>query len=225
MERKIKLELVDKNHYWMKGIYLLRIGGKKYVGKSVCIGNRLSDHEKAINRALANYAEWRNIGFKSEDNRKSNASYMKVAQYLHENPNITSGTIEVLQRQVCSNMLYFAEDFFLKEIYDSADCYNTASASTRPDLSKEHLWDAEIVGDRIEYFDPRIKNLRVLSSNTNNQNKEIIKQINAVKESKQFKIQRLGEKKDRMIAANPERKGAILTYILSEMQKVYEGKI
>ena len=225
MERKIELKLVDNNHYWMKGIYLIRIGGKKYIGKSTCVGNRTREHQLAINRALKSYSYWKNFGFPTEDKRKSNASYMKVAQYLHENPEIISGTVEVLQRQICSNMLYFAEDFFLKEIYDSADCYNTAYGSTRPDPSKDNLWDAEVVENRIEYFDPRIKYLRVLSNKSNDYNKDIIKKINSVKKSKQYRVQRLGAKKDMLLEANPGRKGEVLTYILTEMNKINKGEI
>lgn len=221
MERKIKIELVDKNHYWMKGIYLLRIGRLRYVGKSVCVGQRAYEHQLFINRTIENYPIWANYGFKNDDERKSYISYMKLIKYLNDNPKIESGTLEVLQRQVCSGMMYFAEDFFLKEIYNDPDCYNTASASTRPS-GEQHLWDVEIKDNRIEYFDPRIKHLRVLSTNNSVQNKDIIKKINEVRNSRQYRIDRLMEEKERLFGDNPstERKGIVLKYILEKMKTI-----
>ena len=213
----------------MKGIYLLRIGQKKYVGKSICIGSRAIDHQNAINRALKAYSYWKNIGFDSDDKRKSNASYIKVAQYLHENPRIETGTIEVLQRQVCSNMLYFAEDYFLNEIYPSADCYNTAPGSTRPDLSKDHFWDAKVVEDRIEYFDPRMPHLRVISSKTPKDNKLVIEKINEIKASYPHRIKLLMQWRERVLAEHPEytskQRLELMNYVTEQSRKIMKKEI
>ena len=222
MERKIELKLVDSNHYWMKGIYLIRIGRLRYVGRSNCIGLRVYQHQLAINNTIKSYSELVNSRLENEDRDCQHRSYLGIAKYLLENPNVEAGTVEVLQREVCSNMMYFTENFYLKEMCSNPDFYNNLDYSPRPKRDEDHVWDAEIKNDRIEYFDPRMKHLRVLSTNNNNQNKEVIKQINEVKNSRQYKMQRLGEWRVRVLGENPtlEMRKVVVEYAMREISRI-----
>ena len=105
MERKIELKLIDPNDYWRKGGYLIRIGRMKYVGKANCIGERMKKHQSEINKAIRDFSSIVN----SVSGEKMGYSYIKVGRYLLENPQINSGTVELLERQVCSNRLYFSK--------------------------------------------------------------------------------------------------------------------
>lgn len=225
MERKIELKLVNKDHYWMKGIYLIRIGEMRYVGKSDCIGTRMQSHQSSINRGLGKFYWWKNFGFKTIDEEKSNKGYYILCDYLFANPQIKEGTVEVIQRDVCSNMMCLSEKYYIREFIYSTGCYNVSLNSSLGNSEKHHLWDVEEKDGSLEYFDRRLPKLRVSTIKDNKQNKEVIKAIVSVKKGSQFKVERLGELKDRLIEANPEHKGKILTYIIGEIQKVYRGEI
>ncbi len=218
-EDRFKLKLKHPEHYWMKGIYKITIGRMMYFGKALALGPRIYQHELSINSAIKNYSRWLNIGATSEA-EKSKIGYLNIARYIHENPGITEGTVEVIERQVCSNRLYFSENFYLKEFAGNPDCYNISRVGSLPKWTEDNLWEAVVAGDKIEYFDPRIPGYRLSSANNNNQNKKILDQIKQHKETKPYKIQRLKEKHERLLGDNPslERRGVVAKYILEEIQ-------
>jgi len=218
-EDRFKLKLKHPEHYWMKGIYKITIGRMVYVGKALTVGTRMYQHELSINSAIKNYSRLVNIGPKSDDERRK-IGYLSIAKYIQENPSITYGTVEVIERQVCSNRLYFSENFYLKEFAGNPDCYNISRAGSLPKGTEDNLWEAVVAGESIEYFDPRIPKYRLSSSGNNNQNKKILEQIKEHKETKPYKIQRLQEKRERLLGDNPslQRRMAVTKYILEEIQ-------
>lgn len=212
MERKIELKLINPEYYWMKGIYLIRIGRLKYIGKALVIGDRINQHRQEINRTIANYSEIVNI----KDEWKRLGSYIKLAQYLHENPKINEGTVEVLERQVCSKTMYHSENFYLKELVGNSDYYNSSYSGSKPRHDEDHLWEVVENNGQLEYFDPRINHLKVLSTNIPARNKEVIKQ------SKPYKMQRLAEVRERLLGTNPslEMRKAVIEYTMREISKM-----
>ena len=137
MERKIELKLVNNDHYWMKGIYLIRIGRLRYVGKALVVGSRIYQHQGEINRTLAKYSHI--VNFVPKEERKG--KYVRIAQYLHENPKINHGTVEVLERQVCSMALHYSEHKYLREVRDNSDFCNGIFHGTKPKKEEDNLWD------------------------------------------------------------------------------------
>jgi len=118
MERQFELKLTNEKFYWMQGVYLIRIGRLKYIGKSNRIGLRIDQHSRVINSVLENYTQFVNIGFNSITEEKAKARYLVIAKYLLENPKIRVGTVDVLQRQMCPNMLCVAEQRLISEFYN-----------------------------------------------------------------------------------------------------------
>lgn len=221
MEQRFKLKLKNPNHYWMKGIYKITIGGKFYIGKALNVGMRAYQHELNINAALKNYSRWANVGPETEA-EVSKLSYLTIAKYIHENPSITHGTVEVIQRQVCSNMMYLTENFYLKEIENNRDFYNISMVGSKPKSTEDNVWEAELNGECIEYFDPRLPQFRLKSSLNNNQNKKILEQIKDAKNSRPYKLQRIEEERNRLLGDNPslERRKAVVEYIIQKMQTI-----
>lgn len=221
MEQRFKLKLKNPHHYWMKGIYKITIGGKFYIGKALNVGMRAYQHELEINTALKNYSRLMNIG---PDGREemSKMGYLNIARYIHENPSITGGTVEVLQRQVCSNMMYFSENMYLKEIEFNRDSYNISVIGSRPKSTEDNLWQAELNGECVEYFDPRLPQFRLKSTTNNNQNKKILEQIKDAKNQRPYKMQRIEEERVRLLGDNPslERRKAVVEYIIRKMQTI-----
>lgn len=213
MERKIKLTMLNPNHYWLKGIYLIRIGRMKYVGKSNCIGERAKAHQTAINKTIKNFAAMVN----SMSGEKMSYGYRKVARYLLENPQITEGTVEVLERQICSNILCYSENFYLKEIAKDPDSFNIFHYGNKGN-EKDNLWDAKVVDDEVVCFDPRFPSLLVKTNSVSgNQNKATIKKINDLKDSKEFKRKKIYQEKDRLLAEYPHLKHLIIKETINRL--------
>lgn len=219
MERKIELKLVDSNHYWMKGIYLIRIGRLRYVGKALVVGSRIYQHQGEINRTLAKYSHI--VNFVPKEEQKG--TYVRIARYLHENPQITTGTVEVLERQVCSNALHYSESRYLKEIKGNSDFCNGAFYGTRPKREEDNLWDVAENNGQLEFFDPRIGGARIKSKGNQSSNKDILKQINEIKQSSTWRKQRLGEWAKRVLGDNPtpEMRKAVVEYQMREIQRIH----
>lgn len=218
MERKIKLELVDKNHYWMKGIYLIRIGRLRYIGKALVVGSRIYQHQGEINRTLAKYSHI--VNFVPREEHKG--TYVRIARHLHENPQITTGTVEVIERQVCSMALYYAEHNYLKEVKGNPDFCNGAFYSTRPKRGEDNLWDVVESNGQLEFFDPRIGGERIKSGGNPSVNKEFLKQINDIKQTINWRKQRLVEWVERVLGDNPTPKmrKAVVEYQMREIKRI-----
>ena len=206
----------DSSHYWMKGIYQIRVGRLRYIGKALCVGDRIYQHQLAINKALKNYSYWLNVGFKDETEQKNMVSYMKIAKYLHENPTIEAGTVEILRREICSNQMWFSENEYLQEIKGNPDYYNSSWSGSRPCWDEYNQWDCIEKNKQIEFFDLRLPQFRVKSGDKPAWNKDVIRQINEQKNSKSFRFDRIGEQYRAMIEGNPSpqvRKAAVEWYM------------
>jgi len=211
----------DSSHYWMKGIYLIRIGRLRYIGKALCIGDRLYDHQVGINKAMKNYSRYVNIGFKDKDERSRAVSYLRIAKYLLENPSIEAGSVEVIQRGVCSNKMWFSEIGHLQDVKNHPDYYNISWAGSRPRWDEYHQWDVVEKEGQLEFFDLRIPHVRVKSGNTPARNKEAINKINEIKKEKQFRIARVKEVYDRFKLTNPSVKDQ-LAAVTAVSKKILE---
>lgn len=218
MERKIELKLVDNNHYWMKGIYLIRIGRMRYIGKALVVGNRVYQHQSVINRTMANYAEMVNL----QNDFSKNGTNIRIAKYLLENPLITEGTVEVIERQVCSNALYYSENSYLKDIRGNRDFYNWSHYGARPREDEDNLWEVEESGGVLNFFDPRMKHLMVKSNRKPAENKQVIGKINEVKQSRPYKMERLNKWRESALGANPtlEMRKVVVDYCMREISKM-----
>lgn len=190
----------------------------RYIGKSLVIGSRIYQHQGEINRTMAKYAELVNIG---ADWSKS-GTYIRLAKYLLENPKITTGTVEVLERQVCSNALYYAENRYLKEIHGNEDFCNWSHFGSKPKREEDNLWDVAEANGQLEFFDPRIGGERIRTNRTQSQNNDLLKQINAIKQSASWRKRRLGEWAKRVLGDNPtlEMRKAVVEYQMREIARI-----
>lgn len=202
MERQFELKLTNEKFYWMQGVYLIRIGRLKYIGKSNRIGLRIDQHSRVINSVLENYTQFVNIGFNSITEEKAKARYLVIAKYLLENPKIRVGTVDVLQRQMCPNMLCVAEQRLISEFYNDPDCYNIATSSSTSEDPFEDRWEAELNGENVECFDPRASQFRVSSANSQQRNKDILKQLYEYKKTSSFKKKVIAERRDYLLSLN-----------------------
>jgi len=216
MERKIELKLIDPNHYWMKGVYLIRIGRMKYVGKANCIGERMKKHQSEINKAIRDFSSIVN----SVSGEKMGYSYIKVGRYLLENPQINSGTVELLERQVCSNRLYFSENFYLKEISEDDNSFNICTSGSRPGNEKDNLWDAKVIDGEVVCFDPRFPDLKVKTSVSGNKNRAMMKKINDEKQTPAYRKKVLLQNKEELIAKYPQLKDKIINETIKRLLEI-----
>jgi hypothetical protein len=89
----------------------------------------------------------------------SREHYLGIAKYLHENPSVKIITAEVIQKCVSEMELSLREHFFLKDVDGNPDCLNSAFFGTRK-YSLTSLWDCEVEGDWLFYFDPLVPEVR-----------------------------------------------------------------
>lgn len=140
---RIRLKYPDQG--LMKGIYRINIGNKFYIGSANRVAERIYRHECSINNCLLQYPM----------PKRSYAHYSRLAQYLHENPNITYVLAEVIQRCVTPEDMYHYENMFLTEASFNPDCINGIFYATTKVLRHADTWDIEKRGNDWYYFDPQ----------------------------------------------------------------------
>ena len=194
----------------------------KYIGKALCIGERMYQHQIAINKALRNYSYWLNVGFKDENEEKQMVSYVKIARHILENPSIETGTVEVVRREICSNKMWFSENEYLQEIKGHPDYYNSSWTGSRPKYDEYNQWDAVENKDQIEFYDLRLPQYRVKSGSIPAHNRQTIKEINEKKNSKSFRFDRIGEQYRRMIEGDcsPQIKQAAVEWYMKTRNEI-----
>ncbi len=153
MDRTIRLEFVNPNHRLFPGIYKITLGGKFYIGKANVPAERIRVHESSLNKALQVFYERR-----FEDIPKAQyASYLKYkrwVKYLHENPKVNIGCVEIIQRGIHPISLYYMENRHLNAIKDHPDSLNAVFASPRPSADDYHYCDAKITMNQLLLFNP-----------------------------------------------------------------------
>lgn len=154
MEKLIKLDIVVPQPRLMKCVYKITFGHRFYVGRTKNLSFRVAQHERGINFLMNNYADISTNGYKTELKRKQVSYYKSTAQFLLENPKITTGKVEVLQRALTNNELYFAENKYLRELDGNRDCLNKAFNASKPKRSEKYtLWDVVKIGNVFYYYD------------------------------------------------------------------------
>ena len=78
----------------MKGVYIFHIGQYFYIGRSKSIGTRINQHQQKINYSISNYDRIKN----SLNNNATPTPnmYMKIAQYILENPKLNHFQADVV---------------------------------------------------------------------------------------------------------------------------------
>ena len=139
-----EIEYKHRYHRLMKGIYKITIGNKFYIGQCKRLAIRMYQHERGIAGCLNRYGM----------PRQYEAHYLPLARYLNDNPKIRSGQAEIIQRCVSAWDLYYAENYYLKEVENNPDCLNGVFAANRRYID-DQLWDISFdKNGMIEYFDP-----------------------------------------------------------------------
>jgi len=154
MRERFKILFKVPQHRLMRGVYKITIGGKFYIGKASILQTRAYQHETALNKAINNYAEIKNLKSCNGSAAEIASMYMEFAQHIAENPSITHGTIEVIQRCISPVQLYIAEHKILRMLVGNRDCLNKAFYGTKPRPFELTNWDVKKVGKVFYYFDP-----------------------------------------------------------------------
>lgn len=184
--RKIDIVFKNEAHYWLKGVYLIRFGRMFYVGKALIIGERMLDHQRNINKGLSQFSSLENA-ISKESELNIFKSYSRICRYLHENPSIKTGQVEVLERQVCSKMLYHSENFYLSEFVGNPDCYNISAKGAKPRADEDNLWTVSGDEKRLAFYDPRATSFVVSNRSSRAANKDTLAKLQEYKQTKSYK--------------------------------------
>lgn len=132
----------------MKGIYRIEFGNKFYIGQAKRMATRMYQHERGIAGCMLRYAM----------PKPYEAHYCRLVQYLLENPSVTFGRVEVIQRCVTAWDLFYAERAWLQDVKENPDCLNGTFEPTRAYINDD-VWDIERVPNStinlFYYLDPR----------------------------------------------------------------------
>jgi hypothetical protein len=177
MERTIRLEFANPHHRLFPGIYKITLGGKFYIGKANVPAERIKVHENSLNRALQVFYERR-----FEDIPKAQyANYLKYkkwVKYLHENPKVNVGRVEIIQRGIHPISLYYMENRHLNAIKDHPDSLNAIFTSPRPNADDHHYCDAKITQNQLLLFNP-LNGASIFANSISKTYSELKKRMNA----------------------------------------------
>lgn len=123
--RKVYI-LFKPGQYWQRhvsGVYKITFGHRFYIGRSKLLFNRWQSHNRGINKALREYP----------NHDEANAGYYgSMLRYLHENPKIKVGYVELLHQCENDYELWCMENKYLQDNKNNPDCFNRAFYAGRP---------------------------------------------------------------------------------------------
>ena len=164
LQDRFRIVLKEPKHKYMKCVYLIKIGRLRYIGRTFCLSERAYAHENTLNKVLKNYSYYANSASGSRDS--ISPAYLKIAQYILENPGVKEVTIEVISHQQCSNMLAMVEKSYIEDGIVNPDFCNVSLGNDNDRSEIWNRWTASIVGDTVYYYDQLAPSLRVTDASS-----------------------------------------------------------
>lgn len=137
--RKVNYVFLNPADRRKKGVYLLHIGDKYYVGRASNIGSRMNKHWHTETMAMAD------LFYGREHNHTG--STKRIAQYLYENWHITEVFVELLAECETVEECIGEEDSWLRAIAETGfhdfflnAYYNGKHFYTEPDDPRNSCW-------------------------------------------------------------------------------------
>ena len=148
-----------------------------YIGKANVPADRIKNHEYRLNKGLEVFYK-RNFQDVPPNEYGHYLSYRRWIKYLYENPKITTGKVEIIQRGIHPISLYYMENRHLNAIINHPDCLNAVFSSPRPDKDDHHFCDVQIQKNELVLFNP-ISQEGVFASSISKTYTDLKKKMNA----------------------------------------------
>lgn len=132
MNKKFNISITFDYQKHMKGIYRIDFGGKFYIGMAKQLQQRVYQHETSINKCIEQF----------HMPPKYAQTYLSISRYLLENPKITEGRVQIIQRAITTADLCYMEANHLNHYRNHADCMNKTFEGTRKGIFDTHISNA-----------------------------------------------------------------------------------